>query len=100
AKTAQGPRLALRNRYLMTVKNDGPADFLVDLPRILAAELPRLAYTALVAPQVLLGIPDLVRVLPSALRKRSQIRGRRTVAGKAVRRWFVAREDAAARCVE
>jgi len=100
AKTAQGPRLALRNRYLMTIKNDAPADFLVDLPRIMAAELPRLAYAALVAPEVLLGIPDLVRVWPSVLRKRRQIRSRRTVDETVVRRWFVAPEDAAVRCTK
>jgi len=100
AKSARGPRLALRNRYLMTIKNDAPAYFLVDLPQILAAELPRMAYTAWVAPRALLGLLDLVRVWPSALRKRQQIRSRRTVAGQVVRQWFVTPEDAAATCVE
>lgn len=93
-KTPQGPRLALRNRYLMTIKNDALAGFLVDLPRIVTAELPRLTYTALVAPDALLGIVDLVRACPSTLRKRRQIRSRRTVDEKAVRQWFVAPEDA------
>lgn len=87
---ATGPRLALRNRYLMAVKNDNPAHFLSDLPLILAAELPRLAYAAVTRPQILLGLVDLMRALPSALGKRQQVRGRRTVADGLVRRWFVA----------
>jgi hypothetical protein len=84
----------------MTIKNDAPAAFLVDLPRIMAAELPRLAYAALTLPEVLLGIPDLVRVWPTALRKRRRIRSRRTVDETVVRRWFVAPEDAAVRCTK
>jgi GT2 family glycosyltransferase len=95
AKDSRGPRLALRNRYLMTIKNDALSHFLADLPLILAAELPRLAYAALVVPQVLLGIPDLIRAWPSALRKRRRIRNRRTVDNAVVRRWFTAPEDAA-----
>jgi GT2 family glycosyltransferase len=95
AKGPQGPRLALRNRYLMTVKNDIMAYFLNDLPLILAAELPRLAYAALARPQVLLGIPDMIRFLPSALAKRRWIRSRRTVEDASVRRWFVTPLEAA-----
>ena len=64
-------------------------DFLADLPRILVVESLRLAYAAVVAPQTLLGVLDLVRGWPSAVRKRRLIRARRTVADAAVRRWFV-----------
>ena len=58
----------------MTIKNDALGYLLADLPLILAAELPRLAYAALATPEVLLGMLDLVRAWPSALRKRRQIR--------------------------
>jgi GT2 family glycosyltransferase len=92
AKDGRGARLALRNRYLMAIKNDAWRYLLADLPLILAAELPRLAYAALAAPQVLLGLADLVRAWPSALRKRRWIRSRRTVEDAVVRRWFVAPE--------
>ena len=100
AKNGRGPRLALRNRYLMTIKNDALRYFLADLPLILAAELPRLAYAALAAPGVLLGIPDLARAWPTALHKRRQIRNRMIVDDAVVRRWFVAPEDAAGGCTE
>jgi GT2 family glycosyltransferase len=88
-KNSLGPRLALRNRYLMTIKNDAWPYFLHDMPWILGAELPRLAYAALTAPEVLLGLVDLVRAWPSAVRKRRQIRSQRTVDDVSVRRWFM-----------
>jgi GT2 family glycosyltransferase len=87
-KDASGPRLALRNRYLMIVKNDALGHFLADLPLILGAEVPRLAYAALTRPGVLLGLVDLARALPAALRKRRAIRSRRTVDDSALRRWW------------
>ncbi len=88
-KGAAGPRLALRNRYLMTAKNDDWRHLLVDLPLILAAELPRLAYAAVTRPAVLLGLVDLARALPSALDKRRQIQRRRTIGDSDIRHWFV-----------
>jgi hypothetical protein len=96
AKDGRGPRLALRNRYLMAIKNDAWRYLLADLPLILAAELPRLAYGALVAPGVLLGILDLMHAWPSALRKRRRIRSQRTTDDAVVRLWFVAPESAIA----
>jgi GT2 family glycosyltransferase len=90
AKEATGPRLALRNRYLMTAKNDRLVHFLIDLPRILAAEVPRLAYIAITRPQILLGLSDLAGTLPSARAKRRQMSPRWIAEPHAVRRWFVA----------
>jgi GT2 family glycosyltransferase len=87
-KTVLGPRLALRNRYLMTIKNDTIPHFLIDLPRILLAETPRVAYAALTRPAIVLGLLDLARALPSAMAQRSQTRMRRRVDDAIVRRWF------------
>lgn len=89
ARNSRGPRLALRNRYLVAFKNDAWRYFLADLPRILAAELPRLFYAALTMPGALLGLWDLARAWPKMLHKRRYIRGRRTVDDALVRRWFV-----------
>jgi GT2 family glycosyltransferase len=89
AKDATGPRLALRNRYLMTIKNDALRYFLADLPWILAAEMPRLVYAALTVPTVLYGLWDLIRAWPSARQKRRWIRSHKTVSDDVVRRWFV-----------
>jgi GT2 family glycosyltransferase len=88
-KGGQGPRLALRNRYLMTIKNDSPGYFAQDLPRIVAAEVPRLAYAALTRPAVLLGLVDLLRAMPEAWRQRRRIQARKTVDDAELRRWFL-----------
>jgi GT2 family glycosyltransferase len=83
-----GPRLALRNRYLTVIKNDAWQHLVADLPRIVAAELPRLAYAALVVPEALLGILDLVRAAPRALHERRLIRGRQAIEDNVIRQWF------------
>jgi GT2 family glycosyltransferase len=87
-KNSYGPRLALRNRYLMTIKNDDLGNFLIDLPLILLAEVPRLAYIALTRPKILLGFRDLLNAYPSALRKRRQFSNLRTVNSSIIRSWF------------
>jgi GT2 family glycosyltransferase len=88
-KGSRGPRLALRNRYLMTIKNDSGRYLLADLPRILAAEVSWLAYAGLTQPRALLGWWDLIHALPRAWRKRQQVRRRRTVDDTALRHWFL-----------
>jgi hypothetical protein len=89
AKSAAGPRMALRNRYLMTIHNDALSRFLSDAPRILAAELPRLTFAAVTRPGVLLGLWDLLRSWPTAMRKRRQIRSRQVVGDASLRSWFL-----------
>jgi GT2 family glycosyltransferase len=96
-KDASGPRLALRNRYLMTAKNDRLAHFLADLPLILIAEIPRLAYIAVTRPRILLGLPDLASTLPSAWAKKRQIRPRWVAEPGAVRSWFITPPESTAR---
>ena len=82
----------MRNRYLMTIKNDAARYILLDLPLILGAEMPRLAYAAVTAPRVLLGLVDLARAGPSACRQRRRLRARQTVDDAAIRRWFVTQD--------
>jgi GT2 family glycosyltransferase len=89
-KGSRGPRLALRNRYLMAIKNDAWRFFIRDLPRIVAAELPRVAYLAFSQPRALLALSDLARALPEALNKRRHIRSHRLVPDTALRHRFLA----------
>jgi len=89
-----GPRLALRNRYLMMLKNDAWYYSLIDLPWILSAEIPRLAYMAVKRPSALLGLLDIARLAPAALRKRRKIRAARQVPDAELRRYFLRRRDA------
>lgn len=94
-KSSQGPRLALRNRYLMVVKNDSITHLLRDLPIILAAEVPRLAYIAITRPRTLLGLLDLARGLPSAHAKRRQLRPRWRADRTTIRHWFISAPETA-----
>jgi GT2 family glycosyltransferase len=87
-KDNYGPRLALRNRYLMTVKNDTLKYFLFDFPMILITELPRLFYMAIYAPENLMGMKDFVFGIKSALNKRKLIRKRRIIDDATLRSWF------------
>ncbi len=83
-----GPRLALRNRYLMSAKNDAGRYLILDLPGTKLREIPRLAYMLLFRPAALLGIVDIFRLLPAILRKRRIIRARQTVPDRDLRAWF------------
>jgi GT2 family glycosyltransferase len=84
-----GPRLALCNRYLTIAKNDTLNNFMLDMPLILAAEIPRLVYIAIRKPSILLGIADFFQKLPSIWRKRQQIRRRQLIGDHQLRHWFI-----------
>jgi hypothetical protein len=75
----------------MTIKNDAWQFALRDLPRILAAELPRLVFLAFSQPRTLLALADLARAWPGALRKRRQIRSHRLVSDRVLWHRFIAR---------
>lgn len=88
-KMNAGARLALRNRYFMTLKNDSLKYFLLDLPMIFFAELSRLFYMTLFAPHSLLGFKDFLLGYENALKKRRLIRQRKIVDDGSIRVWFV-----------
>jgi len=91
-QAGRGARLALRNRYLMIVKNDSLSSFLLDFLLILAAELPRLAYALFTQPSYWLGLVDFVRAAPAAFQKRRQIFRRRTADPVVLRRWLLVKD--------
>jgi len=83
---------AIKNRYLMLVKNDRPAHLLCDLPWIVLNEIPRLTYMALFAPELLKGIREFFHLLKPMMHKRSLIQARRRVSDSYMRQWFVGGE--------
>jgi len=87
-KMAFAQRHAVKNRYLMMLKNDTPAGLLPALPRILAEDALRLGYMALRRPALLGAYLDVIRLLPRMLEKRREIRGRRRVPDRFIYRWF------------
>ena len=68
--------ISWRNQRLMQVKNERPAAFIRDLPWILRREVLSLGFMVVVDPLRLRVIPDLVRALPAAARKRRWIERR------------------------
>lgn len=87
-----GPRYALRNRYLMMVKNDSFGALIPVLPSIILRDSQRMMYMLLFRRDALAGISDLFRLLPEALKKRRAIQACRAVPPKDLHRWFVRRE--------
>lgn len=88
-----GPRLAFRNRYLMSLKNDRLSNFLVDLPFILASEVPRLLYAAVTMPSVLLGVLDFLELSGTIMRKRRQLWQKAGVKESDLHPWFIQSQD-------
>jgi len=87
-KDNYGPRLAFRNRWFMTLKNDALRYFLLDFPFIFVMELSRLLYMAIFAPDALLGLIDILNGSRTALGKRRIIRERMVVDDAILRTWF------------
>lgn len=81
-------RHAVKNRYLMMLKNDTLAGLLPALPRIWVEDAVRLGYMALRRPALLAAYRDVLRLLPRMLEKRREIRGRRRVPDHSIYRWF------------
>ena len=88
-KDPAGQIHALKNRYLMLVKNDAFSHLLLDLPWILANEVSRYIYMALFAPQLLRGTIWWVSLFKSAWEKRRVILRRKVVSNAYIRQWFV-----------
>jgi GT2 family glycosyltransferase len=80
---------AMKNQWLMLVKNEDAYNLARDFPYILAREAAVLAHTAVFAPRALAAIPLTLRALPQALAKRRAIKRTQAVTPTAVRRWIV-----------
>ena len=90
SKDNVGPRLALRNRWIMILKNDALRYFLLDFPSIVVMEFSRLLYMAIFAPDALWGLRDILASSRHARDKRKIIRDRMLVNDASLRPWFIA----------
>lgn len=84
-------RHALKNRYLLMLRNDGLAAWLRDAWAILPLELIRPVDFLRAAPSALLGYVDVARLLRRTLRERRQIRARVRIAPGEMGRWLQVR---------
>ena len=81
-------RLALRNRYLLLLKNDFPAHLLRDALPVLAYEGGILAYLLLREPRSLLAYWEAWRLRGKMLAKRRLLRAKRRRTWRELRHWF------------
>jgi GT2 family glycosyltransferase len=87
-KLTLGPRLALRNRYLMLIKNDSLLYFFIDLPWIAGSEIPRFFYMLIFRRGALGAVGDFLHLAPKAWQKRQSIFSNRKVPPSNLRHWF------------
>jgi len=78
----------LKNRYLMMIKNDSARYLLRNLPGILATELLKGGALLVRCPAALLGLGDVVRLVPAMLAKRRVIQSRRLVPAREIEMQF------------
>lgn len=85
-------RIALRNRYLLMIKNDRVLHLLYDLPWIIAYDMAILGYVLLLERSSLSVYRDVLRLYRTTLHKRNQIIKRRRTSAQDMRQWFVNRD--------
>ncbi|MHB8134998.1 MAG: glycosyltransferase family 2 protein [Anaerolineaceae bacterium] len=82
-----GTRLALKNRYLLIIKNDRFKDIWMYLPLILLVDSLRNFYLLFFYPRVLLGLFDVFRLVPKVIQKR-QIINQKRIQNANIQMWF------------
>jgi GT2 family glycosyltransferase len=81
-------RNAMKNQWLLLLKNEDGYNFIRDAPFIVARELAVLGHSLVFSPRSLKAIPMTIRILPETLRKRRAAKGRQRMHAAALRRWL------------
>lgn len=81
---------AMKNQWLMLLKNEDGFNFVRDFPFILAREAMVVTHRLVFAPKTLVAIPMTVKLLPETLRRRRAAKGRQKMDPRALRRWLAA----------
>lgn len=81
-------RHAIKNRWLMAVKNESLQSFLSDLPHILSYDLQILAYILLFEQDSLPALIAFSKLLPRAMQWRKIIQQRARTNASEIRQWF------------
>jgi GT2 family glycosyltransferase len=79
---------AMKNQWMMLIKNEDWYNVIRDSPFILGRELMVVAYNLVFSPKTLRAIPRVLRLGPETLKKRRVIKNRQTVTPRAMRRWL------------
>jgi GT2 family glycosyltransferase len=79
---------AMKNQWLMLLKNEDLSNFARDFPYILGREAMVVAHRLIFAPRSLVAVPMTVRILPETLRKRRVAKRSQTMKPRALRAWL------------
>ena len=79
---------AMKNQWLMLLKNEDRFNFARDFPYILGREAMVVAHRLVFAPRSLVAIPMTFKLLPTTLRKRRAIKRAQKMEPKALRGWL------------
>jgi len=79
---------AMKNQWLMLLKNEDASNFARDFPFILARETMVVAHRLVFAPRSLVAVPLTLRLVPSTLRKRRAAKLQQRMDPRALRRWL------------
>ena len=79
---------AMKNQWLMLLKNEDAYNFVRDFPFILARESMVVAHNLLFAPRALVAVPMTLRIVPETLRKRRAAKSRQRMRPPTLRQWL------------
>lgn len=79
---------AMKNQWLMLLKNEDPSNFARDFPFVVGRDLMIFAHHAVFAPRALVAVPMTLRLLPATWRKRRFAKRRRRMDPRELRRWL------------
>jgi len=84
---------AMKNQWLMLLKNEDGFNFARDFPFIVAREAMVLLHRMLFAPKALVAVPITLKLLPETLRKRRAAKRNQRMDPRALRRWLAGEGD-------
>jgi GT2 family glycosyltransferase len=79
---------AMKNQWLMLLKNEDLSNFVRDFPFIVGREVMVVVHRLLFAPKSLVAVPMTFRILPETLHKRRAVKRSQKMDPKALRRWL------------
>jgi GT2 family glycosyltransferase len=79
---------AMKNQWLMLLKNEDFSNFVLDVPFIVLRELTVVFHNLIFAPRSLIAIREFARLLRATRAKRETIKGRQVISPAAMRHWL------------
>ena len=84
---------AMKNQWLLLLKNEDAYNFARDFPFILARESMILAHNLIFSPRALAAVPATMKLIPETLRKRRTAKARQQMEPRAFRTWVAGESE-------